>query len=96
MIIVRVIFVDTTLPVKIRPRMETLPVKGHFLSVVNNRSLRSTFYQNMVMNAPIYMSLIASDGVLNPRPTSLYHLFSFVEIFLPAYRTLYENIHITF
>ena len=30
---VRVIFVDTTLPARIRPRMETLPVKGHFLSV---------------------------------------------------------------
>lgn len=30
---VRVIFVDTTLPVRMRPRMETSPVKGHFLSV---------------------------------------------------------------
>lgn len=29
---VRCIFVDTTVPVRIRPRMETSPVKGHFLS----------------------------------------------------------------
>lgn len=33
MMIVRVIFVETTLPVRIRPRIEILPVKGHFLSV---------------------------------------------------------------
>lgn len=31
---VRVIFVETTLPVKIRPRIETSPVKGHFLSII--------------------------------------------------------------
>lgn len=30
---VRVILVDTTFPVKIRPRMEMSPVKGHFLSI---------------------------------------------------------------
>lgn len=29
---VRSILTDTTLPVRIRPRMETSPVKGHFLS----------------------------------------------------------------
>jgi hypothetical protein len=46
------------------------------------------------MDAPIYVPLIASEGVLNPRPTSLYHLFSFVAIFLPASRILHENIHI--
>lgn len=33
MIIVRVIFVETTFPVKIRPRIETFPVNGHFLSI---------------------------------------------------------------
>jgi hypothetical protein len=32
MMIVRVILVEMTFPVKIRPRIETLPVKGHFLS----------------------------------------------------------------
>lgn len=26
------IFVETTVPVRIRPRIETMPVKGHFLS----------------------------------------------------------------
>ena len=30
---VRCIFVLTTVPVRIRPRIETMPVKGHFLSV---------------------------------------------------------------
>ncbi len=30
---VRVIFVDTTTPLRMRPRMLTLPVKGHFLSM---------------------------------------------------------------
>ena len=30
---VRCIFVETTLPVRIRPRIETMPVNGHFLSV---------------------------------------------------------------
>lgn len=39
---VRCILVDTTVPVRIRPRMETRPVKGHFLSakvvVVSSRS----------------------------------------------------------
>ena len=29
----RCILVLTTVPVRIRPRMETMPVKGHFLSV---------------------------------------------------------------
>lgn len=29
---VRCILVDTTVPVRIRPRIETWPVKGHFLS----------------------------------------------------------------
>ena len=30
---VRFILVDLTTPVKMRPRMDTLPVKGHFLSM---------------------------------------------------------------
>jgi hypothetical protein len=32
MMSVRVIFVETTLPVRMRPRIEMSPVKGHFLS----------------------------------------------------------------
>lgn len=32
MIIVRFILVDITLPVRMRPRIEMSPVKGHFLS----------------------------------------------------------------
>ena len=38
---------------------------------------------NCPKDAPMYVPLIASEGVLNPRPTSLYHRFSFVETFLP-------------
>lgn len=34
---VRFILVDTTLPVRIRPRMEMSPVKGHFLSKVSSQ-----------------------------------------------------------
>lgn len=30
---VRCIFVETTVPVRIRPRIETSPVNGHFLSI---------------------------------------------------------------
>lgn len=33
MMMVRCILVETTVPVRIRPRIETRPVKGHFLSV---------------------------------------------------------------
>ena len=33
---VRFILVDTTLPVRIRPRIEMSPVKGHFLSKVSS------------------------------------------------------------
>jgi hypothetical protein len=33
---VRFILVDTTLPVRIRPRIEMSPVKGHFLSTVSS------------------------------------------------------------
>jgi hypothetical protein len=29
---VRCILVETTLPVRMRPRIDTMPVKGHFLS----------------------------------------------------------------
>lgn len=32
---VRCILADTTVPVRIRPRMETRPVNGHFLSVAS-------------------------------------------------------------
>ena len=35
---VRCILVETTVPVRIRPRIETMPVKGHFLSAEKNSS----------------------------------------------------------
>jgi hypothetical protein len=85
---VRVIFVDTTLPVSIRPRIEMSPVKGHFLS--SNPNSTCQFERGkafMKSNAPIYVPLIASAGVLKPRPTSLYHRFSFVAIFLPPFHS---------
>jgi hypothetical protein len=36
MMMVRCILVETTRPVRIRPRIETRPVKGHFLSATRN------------------------------------------------------------
>lgn len=36
------------------------------------------------INAPIYVPLMASEGVLNPRPISLNHRFSLVATFLPT------------
>lgn len=38
MMIVRVILVETTRPVRMRPRIETSPVNGHFLSAFIVRS----------------------------------------------------------
>jgi len=38
---VRCILVETTVPVRIRPRMETRPVNGHFLSVKGFESVLS-------------------------------------------------------
>ena len=37
---VRCILVETTVPVRIRPRIETIPVKGHFLSAAQTVSNR--------------------------------------------------------
>jgi hypothetical protein len=34
---VRCILVETTVPVRIRPRIETWPVKGHFLSIAHHQ-----------------------------------------------------------
>ena len=42
MTMVRCILVETTVPVRIRPRIETRPVKGHFLSVVAARQLHTS------------------------------------------------------
>ena len=81
MIIVRVIFVETTRPVRMRPRIETSPVNGHFLSVLLVRSRESHVHNE---HTPIYCPLMASKGVLNPRPTSLNHLLFRVETFFPA------------
>jgi hypothetical protein len=40
---VRCILVLTTVPVRIRPRMETMPVKGHFLSEMHHTSVQLSF-----------------------------------------------------
>ena len=40
---VRCIFVETTRPVRIRPLIETIPVNGHFLSVVEMPCQLTTF-----------------------------------------------------
>lgn len=53
MTIVRVILVETTLPVKIRPRIETSPVKGHFLSdiTMNSPSIMRQMYRRTDVSA---------------------------------------------
>jgi hypothetical protein len=48
MMIVRCILVETTLPVRIRPRIDTPPVKGHFLSAQNV----SVIFANLPIIAP--------------------------------------------
>jgi hypothetical protein len=48
---VRCILVETTVPVRIRPRMETVPVKGHFLSIlpkVSNSSSPKVIFRFVV------------------------------------------------
>lgn len=45
---VRCIFVETTVPVRIRPRMETSPVKGHFLSEGHETSVRGFTLDQMM------------------------------------------------
>ena len=90
MMSVRCILVLTTVPVRIRPRMETMPVKGHFLSGKNTvlvwgiLQLRLAEASDIELlrpsvrshsdGIPMYLPSIAVLGVLNPRPTSLYHL----------------------
>lgn len=49
MIRVRCILVETTVPVRIRPRMETRPVKGHFLSVGGRWSVMKHLCQNVAL-----------------------------------------------
>jgi hypothetical protein len=84
MIIVRVILVETTRPVRMRPRMETSLVNGHFLSVLTRIIIvYGLFQQRQRAHAPIKVPFIASGGVLNPRPTSLYQRLSFVDTFFP-------------
>ena len=81
---VRCIFVETTVPVRIRPRMETSPVKGHFLStrlklIRTQSSARGKVSKDCPRESenetlPTYEPSIAVLGVLKPNPTSLYHL----------------------
>jgi hypothetical protein len=52
---VRCILVETTVPVRIRPRIETKPVKGHFLSV-RYRRISTTHQKSPQANAIGYMS----------------------------------------
>jgi hypothetical protein len=71
---VRCIFVDTTVPTRIRPRMETNPVKGHFLSAeYPSQSTDGGVKANQSYCVPMYCPSTAYFGVRNPKPTSLYH-----------------------
>lgn len=49
---VRCILVETTVPVRIRPRIETRPVKGHFLSVDGHRVSKSSSPSTYVFPSP--------------------------------------------
>ena len=62
------------MPVRIRPRIETSPVNGHFLSTNNALDLLQDSYMLLEQFIPMYVPSIAVFGVLNPKPTSLYHL----------------------
>lgn len=93
MTIVRVILVETTRPVRMRPRMATSPVKG--LRGREERRARSSYEPLLVcrrvsarsrhrIHAPMKVPSIAVRGVLKPRPTSLYHRRSRVLRFWPG------------
>ena len=75
---VRCILVDTTVPVRIRPRIETSPVKGHFLSNCFKSDPCYARLEDLIYFlapvVPMYVPSIAVFGVLKPSPTSLYHL----------------------
>ena len=54
MIIVRVILVETTRPVRMRPRMETSLVKGHFLSAFTRiATVHKLFEQGKKAHVPM-------------------------------------------
>lgn len=84
MTMVLCILVEITVPVKIRPRIETIPVKGHFLSVARvstrssisftHRSCAHHLQELQIADVPIYWPSMAVFGVLKPKPTSLNHL----------------------
>lgn len=56
-----------------------------------DRSFTTVIVKDQLEDVPMYVPLIASEGVLNPRPTSLYHRFSFVDTFFPPALVHNEN-----
>lgn len=58
---VRCILVETTFPVRIRPRMETIPVNGHFLSVQGVVSVCSSARPPRLVLANTQNSLQTAD-----------------------------------
>lgn len=64
---VRCILVETTVPVRIRPRMETRPVKGHFLS--EGRVSRDVQYA-LAASSDVWMCQKATPRVPNDSPDS--------------------------
>ena len=69
MMIVRVIFVETTRPVRIRPRIETSPVNGHFLSALffrfHGASMREV-RTNVVSVNGLWRGLESQPNILKP------------------------------
>ena len=58
---VRSILVEMTNPYKTRPRIDTLPVKGHFLS---SRVLNRTLYRVIVL--PLLLSFLGGEQLCSP------------------------------
>ena len=65
---VRCILVDTTVPVRIRPRIETRPVKGHFLSVGDNEG-QQTFDPFCAHCHSLHSLSSSPPGVVGCSPT---------------------------
>lgn len=69
MMTVRCILVETTVPVRIRPRMETRPVKGHFLSVVIKVS-DSVSVENVMLRVQLVVLAMSIRVLCPPLPST--------------------------
>lgn len=74
---VRCILVETTVPVRILPRMETKPVNGHFLSRELSQSFEKLRYRSDLTDIAAldgsFGSFEAQPNVLVPSPSTFSH-----------------------